>query len=144
MAFVLKAGNGNQPLAAGTYEASLTKVEQASNADGPYLKWTFCLDCQGQTRNITGFTPMSLDQGSKTRFWVEALLGRSIKDQEEIDLERLYGQVCQLELSIATLNNGQMLNRVDRLHRRSGLVLSQKKEASLPPPAPEGHGDAPF
>jgi len=145
MVLKLKAGSGNQPLPDGNYEASLTKVEETSNADGPYLKWIFCLDSHGQMQNITGFTPLSLDQDTKTRFWVEALLGRQLKDDEEVDLERLYGRVCQLTLTAATLDSGRQVNRIARIEKRTRLSLKARQKTVPEPTSPdEGEDDLPF
>ena len=72
MALKFKAAGGTEPVPEGTFDATLTKVEEASNAEGTYLKWTFAISLRGEARSVTGVTPAHLDPGSKARFWTEA------------------------------------------------------------------------
>jgi len=144
MTITLKAGSGNQPLPAGTYEASLARVEQVSSADGPYLKWVFSINYQGKTRDVTGVTPVNLEPGTKTQIWVEILLGRNLRDNEEVDLEKLCGRVCRIVLTEVTLQNGRQVNRIARVERRGGLVLQAGQNSSSASATPEEEDDLPF
>jgi hypothetical protein len=134
----LKAGNASSLLPEGTYTGTLKKVEEKSNADGGYLLWTFSISHHGEAKTVSGVTGMSLDQGSKERFWVEALIGRPLKDQEEVDMERLYGRACRMELAVIE-KDGREYNRIGRVTVRTGVVLGPKKEPDrMPTEDPEG------
>ncbi len=134
MAIKLKAGSGSQVLPQATYEAVLTKVEEATGDKGPFIKWRFEVSLQGEGRTLTGVSPANIDAGSRTRAWAENLSGRTIRDGEEVDLERLVGRSCKLELSVFTLDDGRKVNRVERVLRK-GLVVASRPPAESTPPA---------
>lgn len=122
MSLKMKAvSSGNQLILGGTYDGTLTRVEEARNTDGSYLKWTFSISYNGEARIITGVSPMNLDAGSKSRFWTEALLGRPLRDQEEIDLEQLYGRPCRIEVTTIE-KDGKSYNRIVKVTRCGGPV----------------------
>ena len=142
MAIRLRSGEGNQLLPEGMYDATLKKIEEASNAKGPFLKWHFAVSHEGKTQSVTSVSPMDLDRGSKTRYWVEAIIGRDLKDEEEIDLERLVGLSCRIVVYVATLDDGRQFNRIEKVLRRGGLTLSARKGPD-PMPAEDLGGDDP-
>ncbi len=137
----LKAGSGPDTIPAGIYEAALVRVEEAKNAEGSYVKWIFSVSIQGEARSLTGASGMNLDAGSKTRFWTEALLGRPLRADEEIDLEKLVGRPCRIEVMLVE-KDGRELPRIAKLTKASGLKLAAKKEPAAP--KEDEFGDSPF
>ena len=136
------ASRGSELLPEGQYDAALQRVEQASNANGPYLKWRFGISLHGEDRGITGVTGMNLDAGSKARFWTEALLERPLRDGEEVDLEKLYGRVCRLELTIVE-KDGRQFSRITRVTAKpAGVKLVARKAPE--PTEDEAFGNNPF
>ncbi len=128
--------NSTDLLPDGPYDATLVKVEEARNADGSYLRWTFEVARHGEARTVTGVTGATLDSGEKARYWVEALVGRPLKDDEEVDLEKLYGRSCRLE--ITTVNKeGRDFNKIVRATKRGGVTLK------APPTQPPTEGGEP-
>ena len=122
----LRAGTGSSLLPQGSYDSALVRIEEARNQDGSYLKWSFSVSHHGEAKTVSGVTPMHLDPGSKARFWSEALLGRPLRDDEEIDLEKLYGRSCRLELTVIE-KDGREYNRIGRVTKTIGLKLTAKQ-----------------
>lgn len=143
MSIRLRSGTGDQTVPQGTYEAVITKVEEASSEKGPYLKWHFDALVSGEAKSIVGVSAMTLDPGSRTRIWVENLCGRSLATNEEIDLDRLVGRGCKIEVSINTLNDGRRLPRIDKV-LKTGVVLSAKAAPRLTPSTEEPDSPAIF
>ena len=146
MAIKMKAtGNAKDVVPEGAYEGHLVKVEEAQNKDGGYLRWTFSISLHGEARNVAGVTGMTIEVGEKARFWVEALVGRPLKDGEEVDLEKLYGLGCRLELTVIE-KDGRQFSRIGRVTRRGGLTLKAKckHEPAAAPEADENPDEGVF
>lgn len=144
MAIRLRSGEGSQLLPEGTHDAALEKLEEATGAKGPYLRWHFVVTHEGSSKPVSGVSPMTLDRGSKTRYWAEGLLAREIADGEELDLERLVGRACRIVVYTATLEDGRKFTRIEKVLRKGGLTLSAKKEPVNPPAGEEELGEHPF
>ncbi len=142
MSIKLRAGSGGDVLQPGTYDAVVTRIEEASNSKGQYLRWSFSTSPHGEEKTITGVSAMNIDPGSRTLAWVENILGRAIAPNEEIDLERLVGRACKLDLSNATLDDGRRVVRVERVLKK-GLVM-QSRPAAPPVPSPESFDEPAF
>ena len=137
----LRAGTGSSLIPQGTYAAILQKIEEKRNTEGSYLLWTFGVSSQGEAKTVTGVTPMHLDPGSKARFWSEALLGRQLQENEEVDLEQLYGRTCRIELTQVE-KDGRTYPRISRVTKSGGLKL--KTTQGPVPEEEEEVGDHPF
>ena len=136
----LRAGTGSSTIPQGTYDAALQKIEEKRNNEGSYLMWTFTVSHHGEAKTVTGVTPMHLDPGSKARFWTEALLGRPLQENEDVDLEKLYGRSCRIELSVIE-KDGREFNRIGRVTKAGGLKLTAKQG---PVPEDEDLGEHAF
>ncbi len=87
----------------GTYPAPLINIGEGKF--GEYLDWEFeVTDPDGDTKPINRRTSTKTGTGSVARVIVEALLGRGVQLDEEVDLNALIGQA--LELEIETNANG--------------------------------------
>ena len=115
MAFRFKATEGQAPLPPGLYTATLESVDEREGRRGPYLLWRFTIDYEGQEVLVTGFTSTSCDPWDPARQYVEALLGRPMAANEEIDPEALFGLGCQVVLTVVPRDAGGTVNRVERV-----------------------------
>jgi hypothetical protein len=88
-------------------------IDEKSGNYGPYLIWTFQLDKTGGYQSY--LTSTNFGSGSKARKVVEALLGRTMKDGEEVDPDILFNSPCQLLIEVAELDDGGTVNRVERV-----------------------------
>ena len=89
----------------GKYPATLVGIDEGEGKFGEYLDWQFeVTDPDGDTKPINRRTSTKTGAGSIARVIVEALLGRSVQLDEEVDLNGLIGQT--LELEIETNANG--------------------------------------
>ena len=89
----------------GTYPAMLADITEGEGKFGEYLDWEFQVtDPDGETKPINRRTSTKTGTGSVARVIVEALLGRGVQLDEEVDLDTLVGRA--LELEIETNVNG--------------------------------------
>jgi hypothetical protein len=130
MAFKFRATSYHARLKPGLYEGKLTAIEERSSDNGPYLRWTFAIDHHGDEVEVSALSSTKFSPTAKARKYAEALLGRTIKEGEELTPTELYGCTCQLVVAIDTLSDGGSINRVEQ-------VLPVK-------PGQDGEDDVPF
>jgi len=83
----------------GRYPATLLGIDEGDGKFGPYLDWEFSVvDPDGQDKAISRRTSTKSGNGSIARTLIESLLGRSVKLDEEVDLDGLAGHACTLEI----------------------------------------------
>jgi hypothetical protein len=70
---------------------------------------------------------MKFSPQAKAKQYAQALLGRVITPGEEIKPASLYGEYCQLVLSVETLDDGSTVNRVQQV-----LPMPPKGEEDVP------------
>jgi hypothetical protein len=107
-----KAVRDPDPYPAGRYAAHFLDYEEREGNYGAYLIWSFKVYCNGESQDITGLTSAKFGTRSKEYQFVEALQGRSPGDGEDIDLEKLRGAPCQVELTVKESKNGGVFNGV--------------------------------
>jgi hypothetical protein len=107
-----KATRDPDPYPAGRYDGHFYDYEERQGEFGPYLIWTFRVHCNGETQDITGITASRFGSRSKEFQYVEALQGRSPGDGEDIDLEKLRGAPCKVEVTVKEGRNGGQFNVV--------------------------------
>lgn len=61
------------------------------------IEWSFRL-LVGEGRELQAYTDKDLTLDSEAWEWAQALLGRSLEEDEEIDLEALMGHSCLIEV----------------------------------------------
>jgi len=89
----------------GKYPAAIVNIGEGEGKFGDYLDWEFeVTDPDGDTKPISRRTSTKTGAGSIARVIVEALLGRGVQLDEEVDLNALIGH--ELELEIETNANG--------------------------------------
>lgn len=83
----------------GRYPATLLGIDEGDGKFGPYLDWEFSVtDPDGNDKSISRRTSTKSGSGSIARTLIESLLGRSVKLDEEVDLDGLVGHACTLEI----------------------------------------------
>src|SRR6266545_7004219 len=107
-----KAVRDPDPYPAGRYQAHFLDYEPRDGNYGEYLVWTFKVYCNGEAQAITGITGSRFGTRSKEYQFVEVLQGKAPGDGEDIDLEKLRGAPCQVELNVKEGKNGGMFNSV--------------------------------
>ncbi len=89
----------------GNYPATLINIGEGEGKFGEYLDWEFSVvDPDGHDKAISRRTSTKSGNGSIARTLIESLLGRSVKLDEEVDLNGLIGH--ELELDIEPNANG--------------------------------------
>jgi hypothetical protein len=122
----------------GLYPATLANIQAREGANGPYLLWRFSIVVDDADNSVSGVTSTKLGPKAKARQWAEALLQRPLQPGEELDLEELIGMRCQVYITTATLDDGSVVNRIDRVVKRSLKVggkpalMSQPDETDIP------------
>ena len=107
----------------GIYNAVLIKIEERANGNGPFLLWHFELpDGAGTLKKPTS---LKLGPQSNARRVIEALLGEPLAVGQTVEAEDLIGRPCRLVVGTATLADGRMVSRIERV-------------------LPADNGDAPF
>jgi hypothetical protein len=115
MSFKFKATSSSAPLEPGLYHASLTAIEARHGDLGEYLRWTFSVDEDDREVEVSALTSTKFSTTAKARKYAEALLGRTIKNGEELAPNELYGCGCLLVITVDTLNDGGTVNKVDQV-----------------------------
>jgi len=115
MAFKFKATSYQARLKPGLYQGRLTAIEERSSDNGPYLRWTFAIDHKGDEVEVSALSSTKFSPTAKARKYAEALLGRAIKEGEELAPDELYGCTCQVMVTIDTLSDGGSINRVEQV-----------------------------
>lgn len=115
MAFRFKATSYHARLKPGLHQGRLTAIEERSSESGPYLRWTFAIDQQGDEVEVSALSSTKFSPMAKARKYAEALLGRAIQEGEELAPAELYGCTCQLVVTIDALSDGGSVNRVEQV-----------------------------
>jgi hypothetical protein len=116
MAWTLKATSLKAQLPPGLYEhASLSEIEKRHGENGEFLLWKFAVDYKDRQVTVTEASSTKFSPQAKARRFAEALLRRAIKVDEEIKPESLYDLPCQLLLTVAPLDDGGSVNRVEKV-----------------------------
>ena len=105
----------------GTYPATLTDIEQFSNAYGPRIGFEFTL----QGGDVDGIKVMrstspNLSPRSKLADLLSGLMGRAIEKEEiaqGIDIEQLIGIECKVLVLQAQTKAGQTYSNVEQVFR---------------------------
>ena len=83
----------------GKYSATLVNIAEGMGKFGDYLDWEFeVTDPDGDTKPINRRTSTKTGVGAIARVFVESLLGRSVWIDEEVELNSLIDQTCELEI----------------------------------------------
>src|SRR5262249_41583984 len=93
-------------LKSGTYPATLVGTESRDSDFGQTIRWTFELSVAGRTTKRTGVSSMNTGAKSKARRWASALLGRPLRDGEELDTDTLVGRECLVEIGLKMGHEG--------------------------------------
>jgi hypothetical protein len=85
----------------GAYESTLLGIEQCQPTENspnkkPWLKWTFSVYDGAEEKEMTAASSTALGPKSKARGWVEALLGRRLEPNEQVDTDQLCPKDCLL------------------------------------------------
>jgi hypothetical protein len=115
MAFKFKATSFHARLKPGLYEGMLTAIEERSSDNGEYLRWAFTIDDEGDEVEVSALSSTKFSPTAKARKYAESLLGRTIKNGEELAPAALYGCKCRLLVTIDTLSDGGTVNRVEQV-----------------------------
>ena len=116
MAIVFKAETYTAKLPPGVYPAQLVSIEERGSDRGGFYLWHFVvLDQDDPDLTVSALSSPKFSAQSKARKYAEALLNRPIKLGEEVAGARLYGEYCQLVVSVETLDDGSTVNRVQQV-----------------------------
>jgi hypothetical protein len=128
MSIVFKADTYTAKLDPGVYPAQLVGIEERSSDHGGYLLWHFSiLDQDDPDLTVNAISSAKFSPQAKARKYAEALLNRPIKPGEELKAAQLYGEYCQLVVSVNTLDDGSTVNRVEQI-----LPMPPKGEEDVP------------
>ena len=100
---------------AGLYPAALASIELREGTHGPFLVWKFDVEVNGDKVPVSLPSSTKFTSGANGRKYAEALLGRHLADEEELDLEELYGAPCQVLVTIAKMDGGGTVNRIEKV-----------------------------
>ena len=96
-------------LGAGVYSAVLRTIEEGSNENGDFRRWTFDVALpDGSTRELRAFSTTAGGPRSKAHKWAATLLGHKPPVGEPVDVT---GKACRVVLTI----NEDGYNRVGDL-----------------------------
>jgi len=132
----LTATQGGAEIQDGTYSATLLGVTtQEPTAKSPnekqWLKWFFLVDDGSETGvELSATSSYKCTSKSKPRAWIEAVLGRQLKNGETVTLEDLKALDCFVHI-IHDEKDYAKIESVMPLPKRTG-----GKAAALPPPTP--------
>lgn len=113
---ILTATAGEVLLKPGVYDAIITAIEVRERDGGRYLVWQFEVKYAGtKTTTVRRPTSMSFGPKSLARAFVEAALGRKVRDGESIDTDDLVGLPVRVVIARATRPDGTETNRVETL-----------------------------
>ncbi len=114
----LKARVTSGSVEPGTYPAVLDSVEaKTSQAFGDFWAWNFLI---GDTP-VGGATTPKLGANTKARRWTEAIVGRPLELDEEVDYGKLEGRSC---LVVIELN--------DKGYSKVAEVLAPIRQSTAP------------
>lgn len=102
-----------EPLPTGEYPATLQNVEQVDGQYGTQLRFTFELSGQYAGRKLTAYARLSESLSGKLARWVQALLGRPVKEGETVDLAPLINKPCVLVVLKQVKPDGTPYNKVE-------------------------------
>ena len=115
MALKFRATESKAVVRPGLYPATLANVEEREGVNGPFLMWFFNVAVDGIDAPLGTPTSVKFTSGAKARKYAELLLGRPLEDDEEIELESLYGASCQVLVTVAKLDGGGTVNRIEKV-----------------------------
>ena len=111
---ILVASSGEQLLKPGVYEAVITGIEERERDGQPYLLWSFEVRYAPQgTTVVRRPTGLKLGPRSLTRAFVEAALGRPVRDGEKVDTDTLVGAKVRVVVNRITRPDGSEANRIE-------------------------------
>ena len=103
-----------EALGTGEYSGELLAIEQSDGQFGTQVKFTFALTApEHNGRRLTAYARLSGSTQGKLAKWVQALLGRPIKEGETVDLFRLIGKPCVLVVVRASKPDGSSYNKIE-------------------------------
>jgi hypothetical protein len=129
MGLKFRATSMKAALKPGLYQATLDEIERRNGANGEFLLWKFIVDHGEQEVTVSAATSTRFSPQAKARQYAEALRGRPLRPDEDIDLEDLYGNGCQLVVTVEELDEHSTVNRIEKV---------------LPLPRDEDSDDVPF
>jgi hypothetical protein len=117
----------------GTYDATLTNVEQKETKFGDRLMWTF--EISSENTEVVGFTSMSPSTKAKAYQWATAIMGE-IDPKIGWGPEDVIGGDCIVVLEMAEDAQGAEKNKVVKVK-----PPRKKPEAAVNPGGPDGAPD---
>ena len=126
-------------LEAGTYPATVRKIEIAEGKYGTQLQWDFeIVGADADTGQQRAWSSMTMTEKNKTGRWVAAILGSV---PEELDTDDLWGKPCRISLTVKTGADGTEFNRVDEVFK----AAAAKPRATIKPmPESSDSTETPF
>lgn len=120
MALKLPVRESADLVPADMYMAKFTGYEEIVTEYGPAVKLYFLIT-EGAEKDkiVNGLASIpanGLTPKSKLRIWIEGMLGRKLAGvTEEIDLDKLIGRPCRLNLSVTEGAKGGQFNRIESI-----------------------------
>lgn len=103
-------------LKAGTYNATFAGIDEKTDGkfdDGRWWLWSFEIPTKSGPKTVTAPTSPRFGPKARARQWATAILGRSIRAGEDLELNDLEGRPCLVQLAIAELDGGEKVNRIE-------------------------------
>jgi hypothetical protein len=137
----ITASQGEDEIDNGTYPATLLGISvEESTAKSPnqkqWLRWLIVAD-DGSSEGVELYATSSYKctARSKTRSWIEAVIGRQLKNGETVRLEDLKALDCFVLITHDEGGFARVENILPLPKRSAG------KAAITPPPPPQTNGD---
>jgi len=114
MAFTFVYKGSEASLSAGEYPGWLVDIEPFESQYGGALKWHFvALSEDREEIRLTTVTSTVFSSQSKAAAFAGAILQRTFQIGEQLKSAQLYSKRCRLVVSVKTLDNERVVNRID-------------------------------
>ncbi len=125
-----------QVLPADVYPATLKGILEKDSDYGPAVLLEFVIsDGEYAGQEVSGMASATLSRKAKLRGWVEGMMGKALPaDMTELDMDKLIGRSCRLNVSVKTVKDNMEVNRIET------ILPVKPPKTEKPAPAPS-NGD---
>jgi hypothetical protein len=102
---------------AGSYRGHFIDWEPRDGDFGEYILWSFKVSHNDETQTVTGITGARFGTRTKEYGFVTALQGKAPQPGDDVNLGKLRGSPCTVELETKEGKNGVTYNSVVGVHQ---------------------------
>ena len=97
----------------GDYRARVDWVEEVEGQFGPQLRFEFELvDEPWEGKALMGWASAKINRRTKLYKWTRAILGRTIRESEPFNSDKLVGKECRLSILVELRDDGSEFNKI--------------------------------